>query len=369
MSASPARPLRVVHVNTERGWRGGERQTFWLAQGLAAAGHRSIVAARPGEPLWTRCLDAGIDAEPCTPAFEADPRAAVRLHRLLRRERADIVHAHTAHAAGLAALAIAGLPTRLVVARRVNVRLRTNLGTRWKYGRASAVIAVSHAVRELTHAGGVPREKLYVVPDATDVTRTVTPANAITLQALGVRSAAPLVVQVAQLVPPKDPLTFVRAMAAVRTRVPDVQALMVGDGPLRGAVESEIARLGVADTIHLAGFRADADRLLASADVAALSSRDEGMGSVLLDASLFGLPIAATDSGGIPEVVLHERTGLIARREDPEALGAAIARLLLDRSLGRRLGEAARARSAEYSIERMVERTEEVYESVMGGAL
>lgn len=366
MKDAPSRRLRVVHVNTERGWRGGERQTLWLAQGLATAGHVSIVAARPGEALSARCAEAGLRVEPCAPRFEADPRAALRLRRLLREVNADVVHAHTAHAAGLAALAISGLPTRLVIARRVHVRLRTNVGTRWKYGRAAGVIAVSNAVRDITRAGGVPADKLYVVPDATDVTRTVVPANTMTLSSLGVRSAAPLVVQVAQLVPPKDPLTFVRAIAAVRQQVPDVQAVLVGDGPLREPVEAEIARLGLDGTVHLAGFRTDADQLLASADVAALSSRDEGMGSVLLDASLFGLPIAATDSGGIPEVVLHERTGLIAPREDPDALGAAIARLLLDRTLARRLGEAARARSGEFSIARMVERTETVYRRVVG---
>lgn len=363
--ARAARALRVVHVDTERGWRGGERQALWLAGGLVAAGHSSVVASRPGEPLFARAASRGLDTVACAPRFEADPLAAMRLRRLLQRVDADVVHAHTAHAAGLAALAALGTRTRLVIARRVDFRLRANAGTRWKYARAAAVIAVSGAVAEIVLAGGVAARKLHVVPDATDVSRKVVPANAVVLQGLGVRPAAPLVVQVAQLVGHKDPLSFVHAMAQVRQRVPDVQALMVGDGPLRPAVAAEIERLGLTDAVHLAGYRTDADQLLASADVATLSSCEEGMGSVLLDASLFGLAIAATDAGGIPEVVLDGRTGLIAPRENSRALGEAITRLLLDRPLARRLAAAARERAPEFSVERMVERTVAVYRTIL----
>lgn len=366
MSGAPVPgALRVVHVDTERGWRGGERQALWLAEGLVAAGHHSIIAARPGEPLHARSRDAGLRTEPSAPRFEADPVAALRLRRLLADADADIVHAHTAHAAGLAALATLGMRTRLVIARRVDFRLKSNRGTRWKYGRAAAVIAVSRAVAEIVRAGGVPSPRIHVVPDATDVLRQVVPANAMVLRELGIAPAAPLVVQVAQLVGHKDPLTFVHAIAEVRQRVPDVQALMVGDGPLRAAVEAEVARLGLGGVVTLAGYRTDADQLLASADVATLSSDEEGMGSVLIDASLFGLPIAATDAGGIPEVVLHGETGLVAPRRNGMALGHAITRLLLDRGLARRLGEAARARSAEFSVGRMVERTLSVYRAIL----
>lgn len=363
--AAAARPLRVVHVDTERGWRGGQRQALWLATGLAARGHECLVVARPGEPLFTRAAAAGLRVEGAAPRFEGDPRAAWQLRRILERERADIVHAHASHAAGLAALARIGTGVRLVIARRVDFPLKRNVATRLKYGRADAVVAVSRAVGEVVARGGVARDRLFVVPDATDVSRTIVPANATTLAALGVRAAAPLVVQVAQLVGHKDPLTFVRAIAHVREALPDVQALLVGDGPLRPAAAEEIASLGLAGTVHLAGYRADADSLLAAAHVAVLSSREEGMGSVLLDASLLGLPIAATDAGGIPEVVEHERTGLLAPRSEPVQLGAAILRLLRDPDLAHRLGAAAHARVREFSIERIVERTAAVYEQVL----
>jgi glycosyltransferase involved in cell wall biosynthesis len=255
-----------------------------------------------------------------------------------------------------------GVP--LVVARRVDFPLRGNAGTRWKYGRAARIVSVSNAVANVLVAGGVARSRIDVVPDGVDLRRTVEPATAATLAACGVAPNHPLVVQVAQLVGHKDPLNFVRAMAYANRGSTKLQALLVGDGPLRPEVTDEIRRLSLVDVIHLTGFRDDADSLLAAASVACLSSREEGMGSVLLDAMAFGRPIAATIAGGIPEVVVDGESGLLAERENPEALGAAIARLTNDRALSDRLAEGGRRRVREFSVERMTDRTIAIYERV-----
>jgi L-malate glycosyltransferase len=360
--------LTVLHVDTERGWRGGERQALWLARELAARGHRSVVAARLGEPLAARAAEVGLWTVDCSPASEIDPFAAWRLRREIKAREVKLVHAHTAHAVAIAAVATLGLAVRVVVSRRVDFRLRDNAGTRWKYGRAAVIIAISRAVARVLEESGVAPQRIRVVPDGVDVHRVVTPASIETATALGIRPDAPLVVQVAQLVGHKDPVNFVRAMARARERVPDVQALLVGDGPLRGEVEREIATLGLVDTVRLAGYRTDADALLAVADVVALSSREEGLGSVLLDALVLGRPIAATTAGGIPEVVEHERTGLLAPPQDPSALGDAIATLLVDAPLRDRFAAAGKKRALEFSVERMADRTLAVYEEVLNGS-
>ena len=98
-------------------------------------------------------------------------------------------------------------------------------------------------------------------------------------------------------------MTFVDAVAAARQRVPSLHAVLVGDGPLRGAVNAAIARHGLAGALHATGYRTDADALLAAADIVTLSSREEGMGTVLLDAMAFGKPVVATRAGGIPEII------------------------------------------------------------------
>ncbi len=354
-----------MHVDTERGWRGGERQALWLARELARRGHVSVVAARRGEPMFERTAEAKLDVVDCAPLTELDPRAAWRLRRALESRKIEVVHAHTAHAAAIGAMATIGTGVPLVVSRRVDFRLRANIGTKWKYGRAAMIVAVSRAVADVLIAGGVARERIAVVPDGVELGRLVEPASADTLAACGVAPNYPLVVQVAQLVGHKDPVNFVRAIAYANRVGPKLQALLVGDGPLREAVSEELERLSLAGVVHLAGYRTDADALLAAATVACLSSREEGMGSVLLDAMAFGRPIAATRAGGIPEVVVDGESGLLAERENPDALGAAIARLTADRSLAARLADGGRRRVREFSVERMADRMVDVYERVI----
>jgi glycosyltransferase involved in cell wall biosynthesis len=363
-SSRDASLLTVLHINTERGWRGGERQVLWLAVGMRDRGHRAIVVARRGDALAQRAIDQRLDVVPLAPRGEIDLPAALALRRIILRERAQVAHAHTAHAAALAALGCVGTPARIVISRRVDFPLRRNLGTRLKYARAHAVIAVSRAVGAIVAAGGVRLDRIHVVPDGVDLTRRVKPAGPDTLRSLGVAHDAPLVVQVAALVPHKDPLTFVRALNIARQRLPQLCALMVGEGPLRSAVQTETARLGLEGTLVMTGFRSDADELLARARVSTLSSAEEGMGSVLLDAMALGVPIAATSAGGIPEVVTHGETGLLSPPHDAPGLAANIVRLLADAPFAASVTARARERVKDFSVDRMVERTLDVYATI-----
>ena len=360
-----ARPLTVLHIDTERGWRGGERQVFWLAREMALLGHRPLIAARPGEPLAARAPTAGIEVVACSPKGELDLRAAWKLRATLQRASVDVIHAHTAHGVTIGAFAAMGSGIPLVAARRVDFPIRSGPTSKWKYRRAARIIAVSEAVGRVLAAGGIPARQITVIPDGTDLDRPTRAASRQTLRQLGIPVGAPLVVQVAQLVGHKDPVTFVRAMRTVIDRIPTAHALLVGEGPLRAVATQEARALKIDGNVHFAGYRDDADSLLATADVVCLSSREEGMGSVLLDSLVFGRPVVATRAGGIPEVVLDGETGLLVPVDDPRQLGDAIVRLLGDSELRGRMGAAARARASEFSVARMTQRTIDVYREVV----
>lgn len=359
------RPLTILHINTERGWRGGERQTLWLARGLEQVGHRSLMVVRPGQPLEERAAEAGLETIPCTPGSELDLAAARWIRRAILSNGIDIVHAHTAHAVALGAMATRRTPARLVLTRRTVFRIRSNPFTRWKYRRAAAMIAISERVKRALVEGGIDPALIEVIPSGVPLERDVAPASRAEL---GVPQDAPLVVMVGALTREKDPLTFVRAVAVAHRRVPALRALLVGDGPLRAELEAEVARVGLADELRFTGYRADADALIATADLLVLSSVEEGLGSVLLDAMVFGKPVAATAAGGIPEIVVHGETGLLVPPGDAEALGEAIARIAGDRELAARLAAGARLRAPRYSMDEVVERTIALYERVLFSA-
>ncbi len=359
-------PVSVLHIDTERGWRGGERQVLWLAESLTRSGNPCVIAARPNEPLASRAIELGLRVLPCSPRWEFDPVAASMLSRFIRHEGIQVVHAHTAHAASIALLCAGDAQT--VITRRVDFRVGRDWVSKLKYRRASAVIAISGAVSDALVASGIDSRQIEIIPSGIDLTRCVPRADNRTLRLLGVPENAPLVVMVAALVKHKDPLTFVHAMKSVVSAIPNAHALMIGDGPLRPEVERAIAQSGLGENVHLAGYRTDADNLLTAADVVALSSREEGLGTVLIDALWMGKPIAATRAGGIPEIVEDGSCGLLSPPEDGPALGSTISRLLMDGALRTRFSIAGRARASAFSVERTASRTALVYERVTAAA-
>jgi len=275
------------------------------------------------------------------------------------------VHAQASHAFGLAALATLGTGARLIVTRHLARAPRSNAGTRWKYAHADAVIAVSRAAADALDASGVARVPIDIVPGGVEPRRTTKPASRAVLASLGVVADAPLVVAVGALVPQKDPLTFVRAVDALRRALPRVQALWLGDGELRRDVEREIAALGLEHTIHLAGFRDDVDPLMCAGSAFVLSSRFEGLPLVIMDAFALGVPVVATAGSGVPELVADGVTGLLSPVGDAGALAESMRRVLTDSSLAAQLRRGALARAPEYSIEHTAERTLTVYERVL----
>ena len=367
MRGSPA-PLTILYLDINTEWRGGQRQLLWMGEGLRRHGGRPIFALRSGVPLAARALEAGIEVVAIDPLIaEWGPWTVLRLRRVIERERVAIVHAQSGHTMALAALASLGTPAKIVFARRVTTPLRENRPTRWKYARADRLISVSRAgVPGLLRAGVRP-ERVRVVPSGVPLAKPAAPASAELLASFGVPAGAPLAVLVASLSAAKDPSTFVRAIEVARREVPDLHALLVGDGPLRDALAAEIVALGLDDFVHLTGFRTDPEAIEAAANVVVLTSKSlEGTPGVLLDALALGKPIVTTNVGGVPEVIEHDISGLIVPIGDAEAIGRSIARVLRDAALAARLSAGARARAPKFSIENTVDSTMAVYRELLG---
>ena len=357
-----------VHIDTARTWRGGQNQVLLTVRGLRKLGHRTALVAHARGELRRRMAD-GPDLHPLTARSEYDLGAAWRLARLLRRLGPDVVHAHDAHGVALAAgaLALAGrdLPTRLVVARRVDFRLAGNVFSRWKYRQVDRFICASAAIRTLLEADGIAPERSIVVHEGVDVAGIGRAPALDARRELGLPPDAPVVGNVAALVPHKGQRHLIEAAALVRRRVPQARFVIAGAGELEADLRRQIAAGGLQQQVLLAGFRNDIIPLHKGFDIFVMSSITEGLGTSALDAMACGKPVIATRAGGLAEVVAHGETGLLVPPGDAAALAAAIVELLEDAALRQRCGAAGLARVRQvFAVERMVDDTLQVYRAV-----
>ncbi len=356
--------MRVVHVDTAATWRGGQNQVLLTAGGQAARGHDVLLACRRGGVLEARARQAGIPV--CPLPFHGDlwPPAVRGLARVLRETRPEVLQLHDPHAVGSGAFAArlaGGVPT--IATRRVDFPLRGPL-SRWKYRSCGRVIAVSRAIASVLEADGFPSERVSLVYEGVP-DRPAAPGGREALLAIGIPARAPVVGNVAALTGHKDHATLLEAAPIVLRRRPDARFVIVGEGPLRRELEARAREGGLEGRVVFAGFRSDVDRLLPAFDVFCLSSHLEGLGTSLLDAMAFGVPVVATAAGGIPEAVEHGATGLVVPVRSPVALAQALLEVLEDPERRRRLGAAGRQRFLQrFTADRMVEETLRVYEGM-----
>jgi len=353
--------MRVLHVDPERAWGGGEVQVLALVSVLAARGHASTVAAHPEGPLARAAAAAGARIIPLGIANHFDVRAALVLRRLA--PGFDVVHFHTARAHALAPLS-RGRGARLVVTRRMDYVPAGGPYVRFLYNRAvDAVIAISEGVRTALIRVGVRAERIRVVPSGIDARALAAPpaARAAVRREWGLGDDEVAVVALGALEVRKGHAVLLAAAAGLASAAPRLRYVFCGEGRQAKALAGAAAALDGA--ARLVGFRRDVAACLAAADIVALPSLQEGLGVAALEAMAAGRPVVASRVGGLAEAVVHEETGLLVLPGDPTALAAALARLARDPDLRTRLGVAGHARVlARYTATRMAEGTLACYE-------
>jgi glycosyltransferase involved in cell wall biosynthesis len=341
-----------VHVASGREWRGGQRQVLLLARALAANPAVDVLVVTGRKTLLAeRLTAAGVRVSDVGWGPGLDPRVAAHLFREL--EPGSLVHAHDGHAHALADAVARLRHVPVVVSRRDIPAIRHPR----RYERAAAIIAISRAVRRAVLDSGVPEDRIHVVPDGVDLD-AVLPARASTTD------APPHLVCMAALKPVKGVDVLLEAAALIKRRRPEVRWTVLGDGPERGRLEARRATLGLADTVTFAGFVADPLTTLMGATVAVQPSRREALGSSVLDALALGVPVVASDVDGLPEA-LAWGGGVLVPPEDPQALAAAVERILADPALHASLSTAGTSAARHFGTDQLVAGTLDVYRSIM----
>lgn len=338
-------PLNILHVSTETGWRGGEQQVKLVTDGLLARRHNVRVLSPPGARLLQDREAAGIGHPLPIRLGEFDPIARRNILSVARDMKAHLIHAQTSHAHSLALHAAKKLQIPLVVSRRVDFPVAINPLSRRKYLHPSVrYIAISHAIKNILAQAGIPTEYIHVVHSGVNPSRY--PHRGETrdeelARHWGAQPGQPLIVNAAALTDHKDQATLLNAAAILKQQQTDFRLIIAGTGELENDLKTLATNLNLNQHVHFPGY-VDLATLYPAADLFVISSHLEGLCTSILDAMSVGLPVVATRTGGIPEIVRHEENGLLAQPRTPEDLAAKITHLLENPQLASRFRAAAR---------------------------
>jgi glycosyltransferase involved in cell wall biosynthesis len=348
----------VVHVASGREWRGGQRQVWLLARELQRAGLTNQVAVTgAGCELGFRLKQEGVRVHETQWRVGLDPRVLLPILQEIRAGGA-LLHAHDAHAVTLAGLCSVVTRVPMVATRRVDFHLRR----RGFWGRAARVIAISGAVADVLFDDGVDASRVVVVHSGVDL-EAARQAEPLGLrERLGLPPEATIACTVGALVPHKDHVTLLHAARRLANRFPALHWVIAGSGELRPVLEWLGRELDLTGRVHFLGQVSHPLRVIADADLYVMSSREEGLGTSVLDAMARGIPVASTSAGGLPEM-LHEGAGILVPPRNPEALAGAVERILCDADLRSSLVARASRAVERFSADRMAAEVRTVYRS------
>ena len=345
--------MRILQINTEKGWRGGERQTLYNIRGFLEQGHHVALVCRQGEPLSEKCR--GLPCEQFT--VNTDFHAFLKIAQIGRNY--DILHAQTSGSQLAAVLASLWNSKPVVYSRRVDFVPKGFL-TKLKYDRTKRVVAISEAIRKIMTQFGVRETEVI-----SDIAFPFVPnrQRAEKLAEASISEGKRIIGTMAALVPHKDPLNMVRAISELAQRRDDFVFLHFGEGVMREEMVREIEKCNIGHCYKLMGFIPDAEDLFSILEVFAMSSREEGLGSSVLDAFLQRVPVASTSAGGLKELV--EGRGLLCDVEDSLGLALCIHEILGNSQLAEDLKVLGfKAASENYSIREITNKYLKVFEEV-----
>jgi glycosyltransferase involved in cell wall biosynthesis len=344
-------PAKIVHVNTARGYRGGERQTELLIRGLASQGVRQALVARRRSPLAARLRDVDVDIREVTGGLLSVTSVI---------GDASLVHVHEGRSVYAAFLRSLLSDTPYVITRRVNNPIREHWFAHKAYRRAACVAAVAPQVAEIVRAYDASIRVCVVHSGSSAL-----PVDSAKSAAIRAELASEFVVgHVGALDNGQKGQEFIVAVARELARThPDVRFMLVGGGDDEAMLKAAAAGL---PNIKFTGFVENVGDYLAAFDVFILPSNREGIGSILFDAMERGLPVVASRVGGVPDIVHHRQNGLLIDPASPSQLRDAILHLKGNPELRQEYGRRGKDFAKDFTGEAMWRKYLALYESILG---
>ncbi|MGE0191262.1 MAG: glycosyltransferase [Planctomycetota bacterium] len=357
---------RVVHVDRQRAWTGQMGRLLRVAAGTRDRGHDVRIIAPAESPLAERAPELGLRFLPLAFRGWRTWPAALALARHLRAEPADVLHAHGGrdHQVAWVARRLARVPF-LVRTKHNHTPLKGGALGRRVYASTDRVVAVSDFTRELLLRDGIPDAKIRVVKTAFDLERVAPrPKDAEVQAELGLTDEHVVFGNVSRLAEEKGIEELLRAAALLRRQPGGERMRVVLAGNTPELWTSLVEELGLGDVVHLLPYRKDVRPLVSVFDVFVMPSREEALGTSLIEALAMGKAAIGARVGGIPETLVPG-TGLLVPARDPQALAGAMGELLVDPERRAALAQAGREHVVRtYSLERLVGGTLSIYDEL-----
>ncbi|VAW27690.1 hypothetical protein MNBD_BACTEROID06-1171, partial [hydrothermal vent metagenome] len=323
----------VIHISSMKTWRGGEQQVANLVLGQIKRGLLVYMFIKKGSSLMSFCIANEIPFSIIKFNNGFNIYSAFKIKKLSKRLQAKVIHMHCSPSHTLSIFSkLLGNPAKLVLSRRVIFPVRSNVLSykKFNYSGISKIICVSESTKKVMAQTVEAVEKLNIIYDGIDINKFRQVYAPHLKRSLGIEGKK-VIGNISAVVAEKDYFTFVDTAEIVLNKIPDVHFLIIGSGAEYEPIKKYISIKKLGANITMLGFRKDIPELLSIIDVFLMTSTMEGLGSTILDAFASKVPVVATNVGGIPEIVLHESTGLLSSPKDFESLSDNVIRLLNDK--------------------------------------
>ncbi|MDZ7333238.1 MAG: glycosyltransferase [candidate division KSB1 bacterium] len=361
--------IRVLHLDTELNWRGGQQQAAYLIEAMHRSGYATAMVGGPNSAIGQFCQNKGIPFFPLRILGEGDVIAGRRVAALCRRHGFRILHLHSSHALSIGLWAKLFLRSlKLIAVRRVDFHIQRNWLSRLKYRHRwlDRIVCISEAIRQVLLQDGIPSDKLVTIHSGVDLHKfdQIKPSADFRAQ-FNIPVDHMLIGTVAAMAGHKDYPTLLRAAKIVCNTLDHVTFCAVGDGSQRDKILQLHRELGLGQRFVLPGYRTNIGDFFKNFDIFVLASKQEGLGTSLLDAQALGLPVIACRSGGIPEIIEHGYNGWLVPAQDETALASALITLINDPALRIELGKNALRSVKKFDIAITVKNNLKLYQTLL----
>ncbi|MCX2738471.1 glycosyltransferase family 4 protein [Pontibacter anaerobius] len=363
--------MRVLHIASERTWRGGEQQIAYLIEELQQQQVENFVACRRGSAFESYCQQQGIPHISLSFAKPLLPLAASQLKQYVNANGIQLLHLHSSLAHTLGVLThMMGSQADLILSRRVEFSIGKNplSAFKYNYGGIKRIICVAEAVCRQMAASIKDGSRCVTVHSGIDiekVRRSINPQEQYLRNTYNIPQHFKLIGNVSALDKHKDYFTFLDTVKLLKEQSLQAKYFAIGSGPLEQEIKEYAIQLGLQEDVIFTGFLKNARQVLAELDLFLFTTIKEGLGSTVLDAFACGTPVVATNTGGIPEMVEDGITGMLAPVKSPEKLAQKCLQVLQDPELRKRLVENASRKVLEFSKQQTALKTLAVYKEVL----